>query len=338
MAATQRGFSQNLLAKKQHSERRDSAAERALISARSQDEAAVRWDDVRLLLALLREKSLARAGARLGLDTSTMSRRLSAFEATLHARLFERTRQGLIPTHLAQQLLPAAEAMEAAHARLFRDASAIETRAEGVVRISVPPGMADTFIAPALARLRAQHPAVRVELDASIRVLDLSRYETDLALRSIPPQGADLIITKLLRARSVVAASAPFAKQLGKVKDWSTLPWIAWDADLAQFAPSLWLKRYASGAEVVLRTSHFVAQLVAAAQGLGVLLVPEPYLPMYGLVPVKYARTLEASAQRWPVDDLWLVSHRALREVPRVAAVWDFLAAEFRGHAGSANP
>jgi DNA-binding transcriptional LysR family regulator len=120
MPATQRGSTQPSLAKTQHNE-------------------SPRWDDVRLLLALLREKSLARAGARLGLDTSTMSRRLSSFEAAIGARLFERTRQGLVATRRAQQLLPAAEAMEAAHAKLFRDASAIETRAAGIVRLSVPP-------------------------------------------------------------------------------------------------------------------------------------------------------------------------------------------------------
>jgi DNA-binding transcriptional LysR family regulator len=322
MAATQRGSTQRSIAKTQ---------DNSLAQLPGDD---ARWDDVRLVLALLRDKSLARAGTRLGLDTSTMSRRLSSFEASLGARLFERTRQGLVATRLAQQLLPAAEAMEAAHARLFRDASAIETRVEGVVRISVPPGMADTFIAPTLARLRARHPGVRVELDASIRVLDISRYETDLALRSIPPQGADLIITKLLRSHWVIATSAPFAKQLGAVKDWSALPWIAWDADLAHFGPSVWLKRHASKAEVVLRTSHFVAQLVAASQGVGVVLVPKPYMHLYPLVPVRHARALDASLERLPVDDLWLVTHRVLREIPRVAAVWDFLAAEFRNLQG----
>jgi DNA-binding transcriptional LysR family regulator len=266
-----------------------------------------------------------------------MSRRLSSFESAVGARLFERTRQGLVATRLAQQLLPAAEAMEAAHAKLFRDASAVETRAEGIVRISVPPGMADTFIAPALARLRAQHPGVRVELDASVRVLDLSRYETDLALRSVPPQGADLIVTKLLRTRWIAASSEALAKKLGKVKAWNTLPWIAWDADLANFAPSQWLKRYANGAEVVLRTSHFVAQLVAASEGLGVVLVPEPYLKRYPLTSLRFASALAASTEKWPIDDLWLVSHRALRDVPRVAAVWDFLAQEFRNYDGSAG-
>src|SRR4051812_46115663 len=104
------------------------------------------WDDVRVFLAVQREKSLGRAGLRLSLDTSTVSRRLSALEAQLGARLFERTQKGLAETQLARRLVAAAEAMEAAHARLLRDAVSLETAAEGVVRISVAPGMADGFI------------------------------------------------------------------------------------------------------------------------------------------------------------------------------------------------
>src|SRR5207245_1224306 len=75
------------------------------------------WDDVRVFLALWRARSLGQAASRLGVDISTASRRLAALEAQLGARLFERTRQGLAPTHAAEVIQPAAELMESAHAR-----------------------------------------------------------------------------------------------------------------------------------------------------------------------------------------------------------------------------
>src|ERR1700722_16079994 len=118
-----------------------------------QVDTVTRWDDVRLFLALYREQSLAGAGARVGLDGSTLSRRLAALEEGLAARLFDRTREGLVPPAAADLLLPAAEEMEAAHVRFARDASGLEREAEGVVRLSVPPGVADAFLAPVLARL-----------------------------------------------------------------------------------------------------------------------------------------------------------------------------------------
>jgi DNA-binding transcriptional LysR family regulator len=285
-----------------------------------------RWDDIRVFLAVHRGKTLAAAAARLGLDTSTVSRRLAALEADLGERLFERTRDGLQPARAAERVLAAAEAMEAAHARLTRDASDVERLAEGVVRIATAPGLSSSFVAPALPRLRKKHPRISIELDAQIAARDLTRYEADLALRSVRSQGAELVTTKLATASWVAAAAPRVARQLGRLERWDAAPWIQWDRDLASFPPAKWVAQHA--ADIALRTSDFPAQLAAARAGLGVLLAPEPYLVPSGLVAIAFAPAL---APAWPSDDLWLVGHRALRDVPRVAAVWDFLAEELRG-------
>ncbi|WP_394824650.1 LysR family transcriptional regulator [Pendulispora albinea] len=300
------------------------------MSAKMQDAAEARWDDVRIFLAAHRHKSLGAAAAHLGLDTSTVSRRVSVLEETMGVRLFERTREGLLPTGAAERVLAAAEAMEAAHGRLTREASDVEAEAEGVVRMSVAPGMADAFVAPALPRLRARYPKIRIELDASVQPRDLTRYEADLALRSVPPQGAELLVTKIASARWIVMGSPDQVKQLGRLRRWTDAPWITWDRDLSSFGPSKWVARYASKADIVLRTSHFASQLTAADAGLGILLVPAPYGPLRKLRPVRFAEALEPDTQAWPIDTLWLVGHRALRDVPRVAVVWSFLAEEFR--------
>jgi DNA-binding transcriptional LysR family regulator len=244
-----------------------------------------------------------------------------------------------LPTHAAERLLAAAEAMEAAHARLARDASGMEAEAEaeGVVRVSAAPGMADAFVAPALARLRERHPRIAIELDASVRALDLTRHEADLALRSLRPHGAELLITKLATARWVAAAAPALVKELGRLAAWTDAPWITWDRDLASFPPARWVAQHAGKAEVALRTSHFSTQLSAAEAGLGIALVPLPYLRVRALKPVRYAAALAPAADAWPSDDLWLVGHRALRDVPRIAAVWSFLAEEVRRATGPAR-
>lgn len=298
--------------------------------AKKQDLGALRWDDVRIFLAALRHGSLGAAGERLGLDTSTVSRRLVALEEALGARLFERSREGLTPTQAAELALPAAESMEAALGRLARDASGVETEAEGVVRLSVAPGMADILIAPALGRLRARHPKVRLELDATVRALDLTRHEADLALRSVPPRGADLVAKKLLTAPWIAVGSPALVASLDPLRAWDEAPWIAWDRELASFPPAAWFAKHAGKAEVVLRTSHFVSQLVAAETGLGLVLIPEPFLQLRALVPVRLHEDLIASTTTLPRDDLWLVGHRALRDLPRIAAVWEFVAEEIQ--------
>lgn len=301
------------------------------MTVKSQDLGGPRWDDVRVFLAAYRDGTLGVAAARIGLDTSTLSRRLAGFEAALDVRLFDRSRQGLVPTAAAERMLPAAEAMEAALAHLTRDASDRERTVEGVVRVAVAPGMADAFVAPALPALRARHPGLRIELDAAMRPVDLTRREADLALRSVRPQAAGLVMTRLMSARWVAMGSRPLVKSLGKLRAWDDAPWISWDRDLAGFAPARWLAKHVPRADVALRTSHFASQLVAAAGGLGLALVPDVYARVHPLAPVRIADALAPAAAEWPGDDLWLVGHRALRDVPRVAAVWQFFVELLRG-------
>ena len=290
-----------------------------------QDRIGPDWDDVRVFLAAFRDGSLGVAAGHLGVDVSTVSRRLGAFEQALGARLFDRTRQGLVRLEAAEALLPAAEAMEAAHGRLTRDASATRAEAKGVVRLSIAPGMADVFIAPALPALRSRYPHITLELDASTRVVDLTRHAADLALRSVEPEGAELIVTKLTRARWVAVGGKRFAKNVGRLKRWDEVPWIAWDRDLSSLPAARWLSQHVPGADVALRTSHFASQVAAAEAGLGAALVPVPYVKKRKLVELQFVPALALSAAAWPEDDLWLVGHRALREVPRVDAVWNFL-------------
>ena len=144
-----------------------------------QDLEPSRWDDVRIFLTAYRLLSLGMAASRLGVDTSTVGRRIAAFERQVGVQLFERSREGLRPTSAAEQIFEAAEAMEAAHARLARDASGVDEAAEGTVRLTLDPGTAEFFVVPALPRLRAKHPHIELELDASALPRDLRRREAD---------------------------------------------------------------------------------------------------------------------------------------------------------------
>jgi DNA-binding transcriptional LysR family regulator len=302
----------------------------------------LRWDDVPLFLALFRERNLLGAGRRLGLDASTASRRLASLEEATGARLFDRTRQGLAPTEAAEQMLPAAEEMERAAVKLAHAAHAHAVGVEGVVRIAVIPGVADYYLAPRLHELLARHPKLRIELDVRVQVADLTRREADLAVRSIRPQSGELVMKKLLRARWLATASAALAKSLGTLRAWNDAPWITWGDDLAHIPLARWVAKHASESAPVLRTSSFGSQLAAVQSGLGIALLDE-YTPSVqpGLAPVRYARSLAPSTEEWPVDDVWLVGHAALRDVPRIVAVWTWLeevigaASKFGGQARS---
>jgi len=298
---------------------------------------SLRWDDVRIFLGAYRQKSFGLAAGRLGVDTSTVSRRISALERVLGARLFERSRDGLVPTRAAETLLDAAEAMSTAEARFTRELASLEGAAEGVVRVSADPGAAELFVAPSLVRLRQRFPGIDVELDTSTRALDLARHEADIALRTVAPRGAELLVTKLAQERWTIVGSAELVRSLGRPSSWKVLPWIAWDADWVSFPPALWLAKHAKGARIALRTSHIGAQMEAARSGLGLVLLPSSFARARGLVELRPASSLAASVALLPKASVWLAGHRSLRSVPRVAAVWDFLRAELRRDFGASQ-
>jgi DNA-binding transcriptional LysR family regulator len=289
-----------------------------------------RWEDVRLFLALYRKRSLANAAVVVGLDPSTLSRRLATLEESVGTRLFERTREGMVPTHDAELLLPAAEEMAAAHAQFARDSSGVERNAEGVVRLSVPPGIAELIVAPALVRLRSQHPRIQVEAEIGFNFLDLSRREAELAVRTQRPRAGELVSLKLSQQPWTPMTAADGAARLGKVTDWNALNWIGWGEDLQSFGPARWLDKHVERTSVVLRTSQLTMHTTAVEAGLGVALLPLTFARVASVAPLSVDASLNASMEELPTNELWLVGHRALRSVPRIAAVWSFLLEEFQ--------
>lgn len=284
-----------------------------------------RWDDVKIFLALFRGGTLAAAAARLGLDASTASRRLTAFEHELGVRLFDRTPDGLLATAAAERLLPAAEEAERGILALETAATGLEVAIEGLVRLTAPPGLADLFLAPMLEELRGQHPGLLFELDASQRLVDLSRRDADLALRTVKPTTGDLVMTRLGTSRYVPLCAPQVAAQVARLRRTAEVRWIDWSSEFAQIAPARWLARHAGSAPRVLRTSSLGSQVSAAASGLGVALLPEVFEGRDGLVRLPLHGALRAAEAELPLEDVWLVGHRALRDVPRIAAVWAFL-------------
>ncbi|WP_437663331.1 LysR family transcriptional regulator [Sorangium sp. So ce1182] len=299
---------------------------------------ALQWDDVRLFLALCRARTVGSAAATLGIDASTVSRRLAAIEEAMDASLFDRGRDGVAPTRAAEDLLPIAEEIEQAMMRFTSAAEGIEREVAGPVRVTCPADVAEAVVVPLLRELLARHPALRVTLDPGEALLDLTRREADLALRTARPTRGDLLVTRLRSVRWVAAASPEVARELGTLRAWSDAPWVGWGERLSTIGPARWLETFARGAEPVVRSDSLRVQLSVLSSGVGVGLVPEPSVEHYGLVPVKIGASLRESAAGWPSDELFLVAHRALRDVPRVRVLWDLLVERLGERAPTRKP
>src|SRR3954453_9686357 len=165
------------------------------------------WDDLRYLLAVHRQGSHKRAARVLAVNPTTVSRRLTALEQELNAKLFVRTPDRLQATPAALALLARAERIEAGGLASRRELEGTDLRLEGPLRVSAGDGIINHVIVPALERLLAAHPALTIELVAEPRLADLARREADVAIRLVRPREPALLARRLGEMRFGIFAA-----------------------------------------------------------------------------------------------------------------------------------
>lgn len=287
----------------------------------------MRWDDARLFLAIWREGSLKRAARALAVNISTASRRLEGLEGALDTHLFDRTPDGTLPTAAANKLLPYAEAMEQAALGFAAGLRELEEEPAGLVHVTAPPGVVDPFMAGHIVTLTTRHPKLRLEVSSSIGYLDLSRRQADLALRTQRPVSGDLIAKRLAASDWCVVASPEVAETT--LRNVEAHTWLGWGQGLSHLPDAAWILEHVPAERLVLRCNSMPALLAAARSGLGLMLAPRPYASLEGLTTVPCTRAVRRALDTLPVGEMWLVGHRAHRQVPRIAAVWQWLEETF---------
>ena len=287
------------------------------------------WDDARVFLAVEREKTLRGAARTLGLDQATVGRRIAALEHALRATLFLRTSEGYALTTAGEAALKSAEKMEHAANELVRRTQGTDTRLAGDVRVTSTDSIALEFLLPAIERLHVAHPEVRVLLDTSTRMLNLTKREVDIAVRSVRPENPDLVARRLIRWPMALFASRAYIEQHGKPAAGSAFAGhdlvIYQGSWMGSRAPTLGGEPVHAGRIVsTFNTSQMLRSAVKAGLGIGEL-------------PVHLAEH-DGLVQIWPeparasVYEIWLVTHQDLRHTARITAMIEHIVAAFEEH------
>lgn len=279
------------------------------------------WDDLRVFLAVARAGRLAVAARQLGVEHTTVGRRIAALEAELGAALFYRTAAGHRLTAPGERLLPAAEAMEraalAAQARAREAAGAIAGR----VRVALVEELAAHWLAPRLPAFRREHPAIELQILVGVQVLDLSRGEAELAVRTPRPRQPGLSAVRLgSTAFGLYASRAWLGKRRLRVDGEASargLPLLVYTAPHAQLQSAAWFQPALGAADVVLTTNSTETLLAGALAGAGVAVLPH-------LIAQRRDDLVAVSADVGG-SEVWLVTHPEYRRDPAVRATAAFL-------------
>ncbi|WP_437670974.1 LysR family transcriptional regulator [Sorangium sp. So ce131] len=279
------------------------------------------WDDLRYLLALSREGSLAGAGRALGVDHTTVGRRVEALEAALGVRLFVRSPSGYALTSEGLSLIPDVARVEEVILAIERGSLGRDQRLSGTVRVTAAEAFGSRFLAPRLGALHAAHPGISIELVTSIRALDLSRREADIAVRFFRSAEGGLVVRKAGVVGWAAYAARGYIERRGAptAADLPAHARIGIEAPGAMPPEHVWFERMAAGGPCVFRSNSTACMLGAARAGLGVALLP----CFIGDLEPDLARVALPDEPRRAV---WLTVHRDLQHAPRVRAVLDAIA------------
>lgn len=268
------------------------------------------WDDLRVFIVLARAGLVSRAAAELGIDPTTVSRRVARLERAVGQTLLIRERAGPRLTEAGRRLLADAEAVERTAATLATPGP----QPRAILRVSATEGFGTWFIAHHLAGFAASAPHIQVDLVATSGFLSPSKRETDVAILLARPRRGPLVTRKLSDYALRLYAAAPYLAAAPPVADASDLrghKLVGYIPDVL-YAPELdYLGEIAPGLEPALRSSSINAQYRMIASGAGIGVLPR----FIGdaddvLTPVLAEVTIRRS--------FWLSTHRDTRALDQV--------------------
>jgi DNA-binding transcriptional LysR family regulator len=277
------------------------------------------WDDLRFVLALSRAGSLARAAKALGVDHTTVGRRIEAVEADLGVKLFTRATTGYVPTAEAERLWPGLRQVEEAVLALERGAHAQHDAVEGSVRVTSSETFGACYLAPRLAAFGREHPNLTIELVAAGEVLDLARREADIAVRLFRSHHENLVVRRAGALAHGLYASKAYlaARPLKSAAELAEHP-ILTPSPGEKVVEALWVERLTRGARPAFVSNLTIALVEAARAGAGIAVLP------------RYLGDTDPSLTHLPMPDapkepIWITVHRDVKQARRVRTVLDFL-------------
>ena len=235
-------------------------------------QADLNWADLRFFLRAAQANTLAGTARIMGVEHTTIGRRLTALEKQLGVTLFVRGPRGLSLTQLGKRLLPLVQELECGVHAVQELAVTQRER----VRVSMPPGLAGLLM-PHLGKLQHEHPDVTIETVSSGRYMGLKRGEVDLAIRLLPVVDESLIVRQLPDMAWSLYASPGYLKRHAAPKDVDDLSGhdlVAYGSDVVAQPSARWIEARSKLARVVLRANEIDTAVTAAVDGAGLAILP----------------------------------------------------------------
>lgn len=288
-------------------------------------EKPISWEDLRLVRALGAARGIPGAAQALGLDPSTVFRRLNALDAALGEPVFERHRTGYEPTPTGEEMLRLAGRMAAEVEAFERRLAGREIAPTGEIRVATADSLLIHLLTPLFARFQAAHPAIRLDIAVGNLAANLSRRDADVAIRATDTPPDTLVGRRAGRIGWALygrAADFPDRAAIPAFAELCTRRWVALGTDLGRLAVVRLVERHVPPERLCYRTNTVLGLAEAVEEGIGI-----------GHLPCFVGDSRPGLLRLAPPEpdfaaDLWLLTHPDLRQSPRIRLFMEAMGAE----------
>ena len=282
----------------------------------------INWDNLRYVLMVAENGSIAAAARELRVNRTTVLRRINSFQDNLSCRIFERSESGYILTPEAEKMIDAAREVENTIFNMQRQIAGRELRLEGELRVTTTDTLIVSVIGPHLASFHRKHPHIVVNVVMTNNILDLNRRDADVAVRPTGAPDGHLVGRRLADIQFAIYASPDYLGSCNADR-LDQHSWIGFETELQSTLPGKWLDNNIPVEKICLRGDSFIALKVASENGMGLSL-----LPHYLGDSSKYLQKLPIAIEELNTG-LWLITHPDLNRSAKVHAFMDHFSEAF---------
>lgn len=284
------------------------------------------WDNIRYFREVVRAGSVSGAARRLGVNQTTVSRRVSALEDDLGNALFERSGKQWLITAIGERLIESAESMADEANTLERLVMADSQELGGLLRVTVADVCTQDLVMPVVRSFTEKYPDIDLEIIATPEELNLAAREADIALRTTDRPPPNLIGKRIGTLAYAIYGTRAVLDRVNVDPGSGAVPCITWLGD-GRTRPA-WIARSFPDTQRIYRTSELGLMMRMVDQGLGIAQMPCVFCdpnPLLHRVPAEFVE---------PGWGLWVLSHVDLRTTARVRIFRDFLVRELERKKG----
>jgi len=286
------------------------------------------WDDLQVFLAVVQHGSIPAAARALGVNHSTVLRRIGSLEDALSTRLFDRLPSGYALTssgnEIAERLAGISEQIDGAQRQLM----GVDVEIKGVIRLTSTDTLVHGMLMPLIVGFQERHPGVQVQIVVNNSFLSLTKREADVAIRGSNRPPENLVGRRVGDIQVAPYASRAYLQAAGRKTKLQDHAWVAPDESLSHLEQAKWLARTVPVERIALRVDSLVGMVDAVEHGAGV-----------GLLLCPLAQARPALVQLEPPDarldtQIWILTHPDLKQVARIRAFTQFMFDALVAHPG----